>query len=561
MRPSRRAKPWVPTIDFSTAPTVFKFLRSHAFFRAITGPVGSGKTHGCCIDPYVKACEQRPSPRDGYRYFKVAVVRNTMPELKRTTLETWRAMYPEDRTGPFRETTPVSHEIKIAPIGWEPEVPFEENPGQPGMFFQADFFAMDNPIEKKALLSYECTMFYFNEIREIEPAIVEMATTRAGRYPSVAKCGVDASWFGVIGDTNPTDGDEHWLNKLAVQRPQGYEFYRQPPAVLEMVKTVFGYRAKDVRYQHHEVYNEKEVTQAAGRLWAVNPKAENLKNLPVINPYGRELTATEKVDLQTKPGGYYINLIIAKDLAFIQSYAQGMDVYVREGRPVIPEFNEEVHVVDELPLLPNVPVEGGFDIGGGTIHPACVFGQKDPSSGLYLCHGEVSISEIGLERFGRECVTRIQELFPGYPFDKFWSDPAGRQRDPILLIVAFEYLKAKGLPAYPTTTNDPQVRIEAIRQPLLRFHPEAKKPGALIHRRCTQLIRGLKGGWHYKRVQVSGVERYHDIPEKNEFSHPCDAFGYWMLGRGEIQRMSSVPKNQRPQSVRIAKCDFDVMVD
>ena len=43
----------------------------------------------------------------------------------------------------------------------------------------------------------------------------------------------------------------------------------------------------------------------------------------------------------------------------------------------------------------------------------------------------------------------------------------------------------------------------------------------------------MAGGYYYKRVQVAGDERFHAKPNKNRFSHPCEAAQYMMLGAGE----------------------------
>ncbi|MCZ6858864.1 MAG: hypothetical protein O7I42_01045, partial [Alphaproteobacteria bacterium] len=47
------------------------------------------------------------------------------------------------------------------------------------------------------------------------------------------------------------------------------------------------------------------------------------------------------------------------------------------------------------------------------------------------------------------------------------------------------------------------------------------------------LRKGMGGGYSYRRVQVAGDERYHDKPDKNRFSHVCEAAQYMMLGAGE----------------------------
>jgi hypothetical protein len=67
----------------------------------------------------------------------------------------------------------------------------------------------------------------------------------------------------------------------------------------------------------------------------------------------------------------------------------------------------------------------------------------------------------------------------------------------------------------------------------------------LLSPRCKVLRKGFAGGYHYRRVKVSGDERYHDAPDKNSFSHPHDALQYALSGAGEgaaLLNRSSVKK-------------------
>jgi len=59
------------------------------------------------------------------------------------------------------------------------------------------------------------------------------------------------------------------------------------------------------------------------------------------------------------------------------------------------------------------------------------------------------------------------------------------------------------------------------------------KPGLLVSPKCRITRKGMAGGYHYRRVQVVGEERFHNKPNKNRFSHPCEAGQYMMLGAGE----------------------------
>jgi hypothetical protein len=53
------------------------------------------------------------------------------------------------------------------------------------------------------------------------------------------------------------------------------------------------------------------------------------------------------------------------------------------------------------------------------------------------------------------------------------------------------------------------------------------KPQFQIDPRCEVLRKGFRGRYQYKRIKITGSgERYHDVPDKNEFSHPHDALQY-----------------------------------
>jgi hypothetical protein len=59
------------------------------------------------------------------------------------------------------------------------------------------------------------------------------------------------------------------------------------------------------------------------------------------------------------------------------------------------------------------------------------------------------------------------------------------------------------------------------------------RPALVIHPRCKKLRKAFNGGYCFRRVAVSGAERFRDEPDKNEFSHVSDALQYMMVGEGE----------------------------
>ncbi len=177
-------------LDFSTSPTVWKFLQDKSFVRGIMGPVGSGKSYACAAEIMLKAVSQVPSPRDGIKYSRFVVVRNSYPELRTTTIKTWQELFPENIWGPFRWSPPLTHHIKL---------PSRDN--APGIDCEVIFLALDQPKDVRKLLSMELTGAWVNEARELPKAVIDGLTHRVGRYPTLSDGGA-TPWRGIIMDTN-----------------------------------------------------------------------------------------------------------------------------------------------------------------------------------------------------------------------------------------------------------------------------------------------------------------------------------------------------------------------
>ena len=100
-------------IDFKYKPDgeVLKvFMKDDTFFRGIRGPVGSGKSVGCCVEVFRRAIQQGKGP-DGIRKSRWAIIRNTNPQLRTTTIKTWLDWFPESDWGKFTWSVPyASHQ-------------------------------------------------------------------------------------------------------------------------------------------------------------------------------------------------------------------------------------------------------------------------------------------------------------------------------------------------------------------------------------------------------------------------------------------------------------------
>src|SRR5574343_676729 len=188
-------------------PTIAAFLASNAFVRGLRGPVGSGKSTTCCFEIMRRAKDQEPAS-DGIRYSRWAVILNTYPELKTTTIKTWHGLIPSS-IGRWVDTGPPTHQLRFDDVSLE-----------------VLFLALDSPGDVGKLLSLELTGAWINEAREVPKAVLDALTTRVGRYPSARQGG--PSWFGVIMDTNPPDTDHWWYRLAEEMHPVGFDFFAQP---------------------------------------------------------------------------------------------------------------------------------------------------------------------------------------------------------------------------------------------------------------------------------------------------------------------------------------------
>jgi hypothetical protein len=519
---------YLPTIDFTASPTLGRAFMDGSYFVGVEGPPGSGKTIWSIAKLMSYALTQEPGP-DNVRRTRWAIIRNTYPDLKSTTIQSWQAIMKPEFTAPVVYSSPIQWHYKRPPYQ-----------GQPGLDVLVYFLALDNASDVRKLKSLELTGAWVNEATEIVPEILEVLTTRCGRFPSVGRftdegsgelpaeavSGVGATWQGIIADTNAGD-DDNWWHRWKVQIPdetlkgngRDWSFYTQPPAVLECQNTGSGWQVNEPGFEPVPVA-QREVVHAAGRYWCVNPAAENLRNLTP---------------------NYYQAQLPNKTLGFIQRYLQVKTIYLADGKPVVPEF-AEIFMVGDLPYEKDRGLLGGIDIGSGTLQPAAVIGQRGQHSDLRALR-EFPMFDMGLDRFATNLELFIMAEF-GVPhwLVEFGLDPAAGGRDGLYEVTWLMHLRSKKFNVQLVTTNDPETRRNALALPMGRLiHiPGARqpKPGFMVDRSCKMLIAGLAGKWCYRRVQVSGTERYQPTPEKNKWSNVCEAAEYFAMRAGEGKNLT-----------------------
>jgi len=194
--------------NYLASKTGWAFHQSDEFVRGLVGPIGSGKSVACCADLMKRATEQKPA-RDGKRYTRWAIIRNTYRELQDTTVRTWFDWFPKE-LGTWRATD----------MEWILETS--------DMKAEFMFRALDRPEDVKKLLSLELTGAWVNEAKEVPRAVIDMLQGRVGRYPSKRDDEAGPSWNGIIMDTNPPDTDHWWYRLFEEDKPENWEIFHQP---------------------------------------------------------------------------------------------------------------------------------------------------------------------------------------------------------------------------------------------------------------------------------------------------------------------------------------------
>lgn len=342
------------------------------------------------------------------------------------------------------------------------------------------FLALDKPEDQRKIRGLNVTWIYVNEVKELERAVFDMLTTRADRYPQIGW----STWSGVFGDTNAWDQD-HWLEELAKLSAKkeivGYEFFVQPGAVMKV--------------------NGK---------WIVNQAAEN--------------PAAVKT-------GYYERAVQGKREEWIRVNLANEIGYSFDGKPVHKEYSDTFHV-SPVPLIPFAGLcYVGLDFG---LTPAAVFWQRQ-KNGQWWGFDELVATDQNNAEFAVNLKVRCAEWrakVPGINFI-FRGDPSGDNRSMTDGRTTFQMYRLAGVSAQPCSSNDPQLRRDALHRPLSR-NLDGGIPGLLLALHMHMLRKALSGAWCYRRIKVGGSsEKFKDEAEKNEFSHVGEAAEYGLLDAGE----------------------------
>lgn len=200
-------------LTYTPPKTVALFMQDDRKMRVIMGPVGSGKSVGCVMEIPRRAAATPPM-KDGIRRSRWAVIRNTMPQLRDTTIKTFLDWLKPGIAGEWKSTE-KTFILRFGDV--EAEIMFR---------------ALDDANDVSKLLSLELTGAWINECRSIPKDIIEPLAKRCGRYPRKEEVG--PYWHGMWADTNPPNINSWWWQQMEGKdeegkaAPSGWGVYKQP---------------------------------------------------------------------------------------------------------------------------------------------------------------------------------------------------------------------------------------------------------------------------------------------------------------------------------------------
>lgn len=201
------------TLKYICGPVAKEFHKDRSSrVKALLGPFATGKSTSAAFDLIEVASQMVRPNQNGIKRSRFAVIRNTYPELRDTTIRTYLDWFPPEIFGTYNQSD-KSFIIKIEDR--EIEIIFK---------------ALDSPKDVRDLLSLELTGAHIDEAREIHQDVVKGLLGRVGRFPSKKDTDGKDPFVTppqVVLTTN-YPSTQHWLYRDFISGPiDGYTLYEQ----------------------------------------------------------------------------------------------------------------------------------------------------------------------------------------------------------------------------------------------------------------------------------------------------------------------------------------------
>lgn len=487
------AKQYDP-FDNSECGTFVDFHKDRSMIKGMMGGFGSGKSTCCCANIPIFMYNTMPPMKDGVRRARGAIVRNTMGELESTTLKTWDSWFNNDALGMYLGA-------KKPHVQKKPNLIYNhiyyDNKGR----CELELFCIGLDLEtsKSKLESNEFTFFYINEGQHVPHGVFTHAVGRLGRYPAPDDVKEKDYYTFLMFDTNPPN-THHWMYEDfdSKNKIEGNKLFHQPPG---LIKTKEG-------------------------KWENNPHADNFKHLKT---------------------NYYYNMARANGFSgqYIKTTCNGEYGFSKDGKPMYPEYNDDLHSKNVIDILPDEPVIISID-GGST--PAALIQQFSPA-GQMLCLKEFT-TDFSSARTLKEnhVLPWVLKNLEGHDI-LIICDPSMCKSNENIEVSAAEIWKHKRWDVELAKSNRLTPRTEAQKAFLNKMVGEPAQPGFLLSQTgCPVLREAMISKYHCIEVKGKNDGTTKDIPEKNHpYSDIADCGQYGALefmGDGlRIRESSSLGKD------------------
>ncbi len=454
-------------LDYTAPPTCAAFMKSDAFGRLLAGPVGSGKTTAAVIELLRRAMEQAPA-KDGYRYTRFAIVRQTLKQLKDTVLKDCQAWLKDLGYWKVSENT-FYVEFQDVKSEWV-------------------FIPLEDQTDQARLLSMQLTGAWLSECIEMDYDVLGPVSGRLGRYPSGVRG--TPSWHGWIADTNfPTEMTPwHTFMEDSMNSMKGISIFKQPSGL-----------SPEAENLNWLVQNEKTIA------------------LPIDDP--------ERIAQGRRYYERFVDMH-GEDSDWVRRYVKAQYGDDPSGAAVFrASFRSDFHIVDSTNPIPGYPLLIGQDFGR---NPWSLICQMD-HLGRLLVHEEVPGTNTGLEKhINQSLKPRLySERYLGFKV-VIVGDPSGVAKGNVSEESCFDALARLGLPAFPAPTNDIEPRLRAVESLLGRQTNGG--PTLMINRAtCPMLCRAMSGGYRFTKMKTGALRSIPDKNDKEGFSHVVDDLQYVAL--------------------------------
>jgi hypothetical protein len=208
----KKSEPY--NLKFDPGPVTLEFMKDKDYRASLLiGPFGTGKTTAAGFKKLMLQSQWIKPDRSGKRRSRFAVVRNTYPQLRDTTIRTYLDWFPP---GEFGGKYVASDKQSVYRIG--------------DRVVEILFRALDDENDVRNLLSLELSGAHIDEAREVKHSIFKGILGRVGRYPSIKDYDGDNPFLSAVQvdlTTNYPNRD-HWLYRDFVSHPiSGYRMFTQ----------------------------------------------------------------------------------------------------------------------------------------------------------------------------------------------------------------------------------------------------------------------------------------------------------------------------------------------